>query len=89
MNNEHMPDVVLCQELLYVHDGIVHLLLPLALLGDGDCDDGDLLVIVWKNKVISRSNYNSWFKLVRFLELRQIDVFVVCLCTDMLTDSFH
>ena len=43
-----MPDVVLCQELLHVHDGIVHLLLPLALLGDGDGDDGDLLVIIWK-----------------------------------------
>ena len=44
-----MPDVVLCQELLHVHDGIIHLLFPLTLLGDGDCDDGDLLVIICNN----------------------------------------
>ena len=46
-----MPDVVLCQELLHVHDGIIHLLFPLTLLGDGDCDDGDLLVIICNNNV--------------------------------------
>ena len=35
-----------CQELLHVHDSIVHLLLPLTLLGDRDCDDRDLLVVI-------------------------------------------
>jgi len=36
---------VLGQELLHVHDGVVDLLLPLALLGDGDGDDRDLLIV--------------------------------------------
>jgi len=43
--NQHVPDIVLGQELLHVHDGVVDLLLPLALLGDGDGDDRDLLIV--------------------------------------------
>ena len=76
-----MPDVVLSKELLYVHDGIVHLLLTLALLGDGDGDDRDLLIISCNNRQVGRRSGIMLLLFVSIVECSAISLlqFVVFL----------
>ena len=45
--NNTIPDIVLCKELLHIHDGIVDVLIVLAWCGHGDGDDSNLLLLLF------------------------------------------